>query len=88
MTQQPPPGVGETQPRSEVNPEMWIQLGVEQHQQTSRLLEEQQHQTSILLKTVQKIEEEMEKVRNDNARLMQEHERILKSLSDKKNQEN
>ena len=30
----------------------------------------------------------MEKVRDDNARLMQEEERILKSLSDKQNQEN
>ena len=60
-TQQIPQHIGELvpQPRSEMNPEMWIQMSVYQHQQTSRLLEEKQHQTSILLNTVQKLQEEM-----------------------------
>ena len=64
-----------------MNPEMWIQLSVDQHQQTSRLLEEQQHQTSIMLNTVQKLQEEMVGVRIDNERLIQEQERILRSLN-------
>ena len=37
---------------------------------------------------MQKTQEEMERVRDDNARLMQEWERILKSTSDKQNQGN
>ena len=65
---------------------MWVQLGIEQHQRSNRLIEEQQHQTRILLHTVQQQQEEMERVRKDNARMMQEQERILKSLSDKQNQ--
>lgn len=64
-----------------MNPEMWIQLSVDQHQQTSRLLEEQQHQTSIMLNTVQKLQEEMVGVRIDNERLIKEQERILRGLN-------
>ena len=62
-----------------MDPELWVQLGVEQHQKTSRLLKEQQHQTSILLNTMQKLQEEMERVCDDNAHLMHEQERIIKA---------
>ena len=68
--QQPPRNAGETQPQQERNPEMWVQLGMEHHQQTSRLLEEQQHQTRILVTTMQQLQEEMERVQNDNAIFM------------------
>ena len=61
----------------EVNPEMWVQLSVDQHQQTSRLLEEQQCQMNILLDMMQQFQTEMIIVRSDNKR--------LKSLSDKHN---
>ena len=40
---------------------MWVQLGIEQHQRSNRLIEEQQHQTRILLHTVQQLQEEMER---------------------------
>ena len=60
---------------------MWVQLSVDQRQQTNRLLEEKQRQTSILLSTIQKLQEDMVRVRSDNEKLMQEHERILKSIS-------
>ena len=66
-----------------LNPEMWVQLTVEQHQKTSRLLEEQQQQTTFLLNTVQQLQEEMIRVRRDNERLLQDQEKILKSLSDR-----
>ena len=42
----------ETQAPTVMNPEMWVQLSVEQHQKTSRLLEEHQHQIGFLLNTV------------------------------------
>ena len=64
-----------------MNPEMWIQLSVDQHQQTSRLLEEQQHQTNIMLNTVQKLQEEIVGVQIDNEHLIQEQKRILRSLN-------
>ena len=70
-----------------MNPEMWVQLTMEQHQRTSRILEEQHHQTIFLLSTVQQLQEEMIRVRKDNERLLQDQENILKSLSDKQNQE-
>ena len=35
-----------------MNPEMWVQLTMEQHHKTSRLLEEQQQKTTFLLSTV------------------------------------
>ena len=79
---------GEMQPPPGGNPEMWVQLGIEQHQRSNRLIEEQQQQTRILLHTVQQLQEEMERVRQENAMMMQERERILKILSDKQNQRN
>ena len=66
---------------------MWIQQSVDQYQQTSRLLDEQKHQTSILLSTVQKLQEEMVQVRSENECFMQKKEMILKRISNKKNQE-
>ena len=48
-------------------------------------MEEHQHHTNILLNTMQKLQEEMVHVSSDNERLMHEQERILKSLSNKKN---
>ena len=50
-------------------------------------MEEQKHQTSIFLNILQQLQEEMVRIRRDNERLMQEQEKILKILSDKKNQE-
>ena len=82
-----PPNTGEPQAQPVMDPEMWVQLSVEQHWKTSRLLEEKQHQTNFLLNTVQQLQEEMVRVRKDNEWLLQEQEKILKSLSDKKNQE-
>ena len=70
-----------------MDPEMWVELTVEQHQKMSRILEEQQQQTVFLLNTVQQLQEEMMRVRKDNEKLLQDQERILKSISDKKNQE-
>ena len=52
---QPPQDTGEPQVQPVMNLEMWVQLSVEQKQKTSRLLEEQQHQTSFLLNTVQQL---------------------------------
>ena len=77
----------ETQVPTVMNPEMWVQLTVEQHQKTSQLLEEQQQQTAFLLNTVQQLQEEMIRVWKDNERLLQDQEKILKCLSDKQNQE-
>ena len=53
-TQQTPQNTEEPTPQAqpEMNPKMWIQLSIDQHQQTSRLLEEQQHHTNILLSTM------------------------------------
>ena len=68
-----------------LNPEMWVQLTVEQHQKTSRLHEEQQQQTTFFLNTVQQLQEEMIRVRRDNERLLRDQEKILKSLSDRQN---
>ena len=84
---QAPRKTGETHPMTnpEVNPEMWVQLSVDQLQQTRRMLEEQQRQTNRLLDTVQQLQTEMLKVHSDNEKLMREHERTLKSLSDRKN---
>ena len=81
-TQQTPQNTEEPTPQAqpEMNPKMWIQLSIDQHQQTSRLLEEQQHHTNILLSTMQKMQEEMVHVISDNERLMQEQERIIKSF--------
>ena len=48
---QTPKNIGEIYPLTnpEVNPEMWVQLSVDQHQKTSRSLEEQQRQKNRLL---------------------------------------
>ena len=77
----------ETQAPMVMNPKMWVQLIVEQHQKTSRLLEEQQHQTIFLLNTIHQLQEEMLRLGKDNERFLQDQEKILKSLSDKQNQE-
>ena len=45
---------------------------MDKHQQTNRLLEVQQRQTSILLDMVQQLQEEMVWVRIDNERLMRD----------------
>ena len=75
---QPPPRSGEElPPPPEGNPEMWVQLGIEQHQRSNRLIEEKHQQTRILVHKVQQLQEEMERVRRENARMMQEQERIL-----------
>ena len=54
---QTPRNAGETHslPNPEVNPEMWVQLSVDKHKKTSRILEEQQRQTNKLLDTVKQL---------------------------------
>ena len=71
-SQQQQRNFGEIPPPPEGKPEMWVQLGIEQHQRSNRLIEEHQHQTRILLHTVQQLQEDMERVCKDNARMMQE----------------
>ena len=56
------------------NPELWVQLGAETRSTNLAILE-----------TVQELKREMARLREDNARLTVEHERILKSLSDRQN---
>ena len=53
---------------------MWVQLG-----------EETRSTNLAILETVQELKNEMARLREDNARLTMEQERILKSLSDKQN---
>ena len=56
------------------NPELWVQLG------------EATRSTNLeILETVQELKNEMARLREDNALLTVEQERILKSLSDRKN---
>ena len=81
-SQLPPEGL---QGPAVMNPEMWVQLMVEQRQKTSQLLEAQQEQTAFLLNTVQQLQEEMLRVRKDNEKLLQDQEKILRSISDKQN---
>eukprot|EP00253_Pinus_taeda_P020750 PITA_20750 len=57
------------------NPELWVQLR-----------EEARNTNLTILETVQELKDEMARLREDNARLTMEQERILKSLSDKQNQ--
>eukprot|EP00253_Pinus_taeda_P028245 PITA_28245 len=57
------------------NPELWVKLG-----------EEARTTNQVILETVQELKNEMARLREDNARLTMEQERILKSLSDKQNQ--
>ena len=56
------------------NPELWVQLGAETRSTNLAILQ-----------TVQELKSEMARLREDNARLTMEQERILKSLSDKQN---
>lgn len=57
------------------NPKIWVQLG-----------EEARNTNLTILETVQELKNKMARLREDNARLTMEQERILKSLSDKQNQ--
>ena len=56
------------------NAGMWVQLGAETHSTNQAILQ-----------TVQELKGEMARLREDNARLTMEQERILKSLSEKQN---
>ena len=56
------------------NPELWVQLG-----------EETRSTNLAILETVQELKNEIARLREDNARLIVEQERILKSLSDRQN---
>eukprot|EP00253_Pinus_taeda_P028842 PITA_28842 len=62
-------------PGLEGNPELWVQLG-----------EEARITNQAILETVQELKNEMARLREDNARLTMEQERILKSLSERQNQ--
>lgn len=53
---------------------LWVQLG-----------EETQSENRAILETVQELKHEMARLREDNARITMEQERITKSLSNKKN---
>eukprot|EP00253_Pinus_taeda_P017986 PITA_17986 len=69
------PVIGQGIPGPEINPELWVQLG-----------EEARTTNQAILETVQELKNEMARLREDNARLMMEQERILKSLSERQNQ--
>eukprot|EP00253_Pinus_taeda_P014588 PITA_14588 len=69
------PVMGQGIPGPENNPELWVQLG-----------EEARVTNQAILETVQELKNEMARLREDNARLTMEQERILKSLSDRQNQ--
>eukprot|EP00253_Pinus_taeda_P031271 PITA_31271 len=69
------PVMGQGMPGSENNPELWVQLG-----------EEARITNQAILETVQELKNDMARLREDNARLTMEQERILKSLSDRQNQ--
>eukprot|EP00253_Pinus_taeda_P026738 PITA_26738 len=60
---------------AENNLELWVQLG-----------EEARITNQSILERVQELKNEMARLREDNARLTMEQERILKSLSDRQNQ--
>jgi len=60
----------------ENNPELWVQLG-----------EEACNTNLAILETIKELKNEMAQLREDNARLTMEQERIIKSLSDKQNQQ-
>ena len=55
---------------AENNPELWVQLG-----------EEARITNQAILETVQELKNEMARLREDNARLTIEQERILKRIS-------
>ena len=65
------PGAGGSPPGNEG---VWVQLGAETRSTNQAILQ-----------TVQELKGEMARLREDNARLTVEQERILKSLSDKQN---
>ena len=67
-------GVGKI-PFPETNPKVWIQLGEESHNTNAAILE-----------IVQELKNEMAHLWVDNEMLMQEQEKIMKSLSDSQNQ--
>eukprot|EP00253_Pinus_taeda_P006899 PITA_06899 len=69
------PVMGQGVPGPENNPELWVQLG-----------EEARVTNQAILETAQELKNEMARLREDNARITMEQERILKSLSDKQNQ--
>lgn len=69
------PVIGQGITGAENNPELWVQLG-----------EEARITNQAILETVQELKNEMARLREDNARLTIEQERILKSLSDRQNQ--
>eukprot|EP00253_Pinus_taeda_P012064 PITA_12064 len=69
------PVMGQGMTGTDNNPELWVQLG-----------EEARSTNQAILETVQELENEMARLREDNARLTIEQERILKSLSDRQNQ--
>eukprot|EP00253_Pinus_taeda_P011207 PITA_11207 len=69
------PMMGQGAPGPEHNPELWVQLG-----------EEARVTNQAILETVQELKNDMARLREDNARLTMEQERILKSLSDRQNQ--
>ena len=57
-SQHPPRNMGESHPVTnfEVSIEMWVQLSVDQHHQTSRMLEEQQRRTNKLLDIIHQLQ--------------------------------
>lgn len=59
----------------ETNLEVWVKLD-----------EEPCNTNTTILETMQELKSEMPWLRSDNERLMQEQEKIMKSLSNKKNQ--
>eukprot|EP00253_Pinus_taeda_P015904 PITA_15904 len=69
------PVMGQNMTGGDNNPELWVQLG-----------EEVRITNQAILETVQELKNEMARLREDNARLTMEQERILKSLSDRQNQ--
>eukprot|EP00253_Pinus_taeda_P007271 PITA_07271 len=69
------PVMGQNMTSGDNNPELWVQLG-----------EEARITNQAILETVQELKNEMARLREDNARLTIEQERILKSLSDRQNQ--
>eukprot|EP00253_Pinus_taeda_P006325 PITA_06325 len=69
------PMIGQGIPGPENNPELWVQLG-----------EEARSTNQAILETVQELKNEMARLREDNARLTMEQERILKSLFERQNQ--
>eukprot|EP00253_Pinus_taeda_P010902 PITA_10902 len=69
------PVMGQGVSGPENNPELWMQLG-----------EEARITNQAILETVQELKNEMARLREYNAQLTMEQERILKSLSDRQNQ--